>query len=166
MAEVIGYHVKEIDFHTLWWYTDIAVAVLTDEHNRERSGGVFHLRTAAGTELYNKLFRDVLEEKEEKYHRIAAEKTARLAQHTGHILSWESRNEALEQYQGGVRAPNGLIGSFSGFTAEEDEVIVLWAFNKMGWMSDEEVLEAVSISSNTRYRDLFPLFNKVAKTAD
>lgn len=155
--------IGEIDHDMLSWYVSVAVATLVREHNGTRGGGHFNLRSPSGTILFEGRFGKPASDKAAKYERLAAEKTERLALHLDHVLSWQSKNDELEQYQGAVRAPNGLLGGFSGFPAEEDEVLVLWVFWKMGWLNGTEVNEAIEISSNSRYRVLFEQFTRALK---
>lgn len=143
-----------IDCDLLWWHIDVAVAVLERVHNGKRGGGVFNLRGPNGEVVFSDWFRNPAADKINKYDQLAAEKTERLWKHPEHTLSWESMNVALKKYQGAARATNGLIGSFSGFTAEEDEALVLWVFSLMGWMTAREAAAAIRISSNARYEDL------------
>lgn len=155
-----------IDCNLLWWYIDVAVAVLADVHNGERGGGFFNLRNPSGETVFENPFRDPAATKADKYQRLAAEKTSRLGHHPEHLLSWQSKNEALEQYQGAARTPNGMLGGFSGFTAEEDEALVLWVFIKMGWMTGKEAYAFAKISSNSRWHTLSQMFDLAEETAD
>lgn len=170
--EATAERVGDIDWNQLWWHIDVAAAALVDEHDGARGGGAFHLRTATGMELYKDVFRNPDSEETAEYARLAVEKTARLAQHPEHLLSWESKEDAAGQHQGGVRAPNGLLGAFSGFSAEaaeaaeEDEVLVLWVFTKMDWMSVEQAREAALVSSNRRYTELMKKFDRAATEAE
>lgn len=161
---VVGVGVINCDL--LWWYIDVAVAVLEQVHNGARGGGVFNLRGPNGEVVFSDLFRNPAKDKIEKYDRLAAEKTKRLWTYPNHTLSWESMNVDLEQYQGAACATNGLLGGFSGFTAEEDEALVLWIFIKMGWMSGKEAYTAAQISSNSRWHVLSQMFDLVEETAD
>jgi len=79
------------------------------------------------------------------------------------VRSWESKNEELEHFQGAARAPNGLLGGFSGFLAEEDETLVLWVFMKMGWIDGKDAYAASLISANSRYGTLVQKFNQALK---
>lgn len=158
--------VGSVDCDQLWWFVDVAVAVLVDEHNGERGGGFLNLRDANGKIVFEYPFRSPSSNKTQSYREFAREKTSRLEGYPEHVLSWQSKNEALQQYQGAVRAPNGLLGSFSGFTGEEDETIILWAFTKMEFLSGKEAYQAAQISSNSRYAYLVQKFNQAEKAAD
>lgn len=155
--------IGKIDYEKMAGYISIAVSVLVNEHKRQREGGSFSLRYPSGLILFSRRFGKPDLNKASKYDRLAAEKTKRLARHSEHILSWESRNEELEQYQGAARSPNGLLGGFSGFPAEEDEVLVLWVFTKMGWLDGKEAHVAAQISANSRYVVLVQQFNRALK---
>jgi hypothetical protein len=158
--------IGEIDCDLMWWYLDVAVAVLEQVHDGKRGGGVFNLRGPNGEVVFSDVFRNPAADKIDKYDRLAAEKTERLWKHPGHTLSWQSMNVALEQYQGAARATNGLIGGFSGFTAEEDEALVLWVFSMMGWMTAREAAATARISSNSCYEDLCVKFGIAVEWAD
>ena len=155
-----------IDCDLLWWYIDVAVEVLVKQHGGTRGGGFFNLRDPNGKTIFENPFRSPAAAKADKYQRLAGEKTSRLGHHPEHILSWQSKNEALEQYQGAACAPNGMLGGFSGFTAEEDEALVLWVFIKMGWMTGKQAYAAAQISSNSRWMVLSQMFDLAEETAD
>lgn len=85
------------------------------------------------TELITKKIGTILDPgKEEKYRRLATEKAGRLLKHPEHLTSFSSKNDALEQYQGAIRAGDFIL-SFSGLPSQWDEacMIVLARLNDL-----------------------------------
>lgn len=146
---------------------DIVNSVLVKEHNGDRKGSTLHLRNEnRHVMLMNRSNPNAPENDACRYDSYAQEKSFRLCGHKDHVLSWQSRNNELGQFQGAARFRLvGIIMAISGFTAEEDEAAVLWIGYKMGWVSLDEAWEISQISENSRYRDLFVIFNQVENRA-
>lgn len=92
-----------------------------------------------------------------KYMHFANEKPWRLAQHSDHISSWQSRDDSdpdpmKRKWGGAIRLPHGPFLSFSGFSEHEDEMICVLTAKHMGLMGDEEIDQIVAISENVPLR--------------
>lgn len=62
--------------------------------------------------------------KAERNWNLCQEKARRLARHPEHRLSWESRNEAADQWGGAITVGEHIL-SFSGLTEPTDEAVVV-----------------------------------------
>ena len=67
---------------------------------------------------------EIDEDKAHLYAEFVSEKASRLAGHTQHISSWQSRNEKEKMFGGAIRA-SSLIFSFSAFPEHWDEAFMV-----------------------------------------
>ncbi len=70
------------------------------------------------------------QKKWKKYMRLAQEKAERLFKHPGDMTSWDSRDDAKEQYPGAVRGTR-YIYSFSGFPPYGDTLAMACVADEM-----------------------------------
>ena len=82
-----------------------------------------------------------------EYWDFSQEKPRRLSRHPEHVSSFQSRNDAEEQYPGAIRGYD-VLGGFSGlpWKAEEGFVIALFRFG--GLISEQMVNKIVQTSDN------------------
>ena len=83
-------------------------------------------------------------------HIYAPEKADRLASHSIHISSWQSRDLNEHKYGGAIRVGEfgELILSFSGLPEHADEALVLMVASDLLWTTREEVRAIVALSDN------------------
>lgn len=141
---------------------DIVVDVLTKEWRGERGGGSFNIRNEKAWILFDERSGEADENSFVRTDFFAGEKTFRLCQNPTHRLSFESHNMELQQYPGGVRFGNGLVGALSGYKWQEDEAATLWIGISMGWITLKKAAELTHISSNTYCGKLFYMFTEEA----
>jgi hypothetical protein len=95
----------------------------------------------------------VPEEKMTKYSGFAQEKALRLAQHPDHLTSHASRNFNARMYGGAIRTPR-YIFSFSGFSEEMDEAVVLEYAYRFGFLAEKEAKGIALSSGNETWEKL------------
>lgn len=106
-----------------------AIVTLANEvFSLNKPGGIFCLvETRTGRVLATTPCGDVPEPNLTKYKRFAQEKATRLTvthREFGHSTSWQSKNEAAEQY-GGAIVVGDYIFSFSGYPQLIDQITML-----------------------------------------
>ncbi len=100
----------------------VQTALMTLE---DRTGGYFCLAEQNGRILTLTLLGTIPDlEKAKKYRHFAEEKALRLAEHSRHVSSWQSRDPKHDKWGGAIRTSN-LIFSFSGFPELWDEALML-----------------------------------------
>ena len=105
--------------------------------------------------MFGSLVGTVPKEKEDKYRAFSAEKALRLSLHDDHVSSFQSRNEANDQWPGAVRRDKEEdIFSFSGLPWKADEALVLLFCVKTKEMSCQEAYDIAKISNNDVYAAL------------
>ena len=87
--------------------------------------------------------------KAERYAHLALEKALRLANHSVHKSSWESRNPDSDKWGGAIRA-GAFIISISGLPELGDEAVAL----QVVWPQDEPVQEIAAKSGNPYWKQL------------
>lgn len=90
------------------------------------------------------------QEKAERYFRFCQEKASRLLAHEGHISSWQTRDEKLDQYGGAIVAGKYIL-SFSGLPELADELIMMGLAQTAGLISPAEARAIAEISQNPYY---------------
>lgn len=131
-------------------YEFVAIRLGSSESftQRERVGGYFCIaRGDTGIPLLVKGIGLVSEDKQKKYFDFAQEKASRLASHSMHNTSAQSRNDEAQQYAGAIRGSYGLIFSFSGMEQVLDEVICLTVAVMCRQLSTESANSIVSPES-------------------
>ena len=88
---------------------------------------------------------------------FADEKAGRLRLHVDDKSSYQSRNEAKQEWGGAIRAGTNII-SFSGFMEPEDEAIALIIAVFVGLITIDEAEEIAGLSGNTIFADLEKLW--------
>jgi len=88
---------------------------------------------------------EVAQEKAFQEYRLnAQEKASRLlVNHRDHATSWQSRNAENNKYGGAIRvnfSGIGLIMSFSGYSEQYDEALMLALAVKMGWLERNKAI--------------------------
>ncbi|MCR4280094.1 MAG: hypothetical protein NUV82_01555 [Candidatus Komeilibacteria bacterium] len=120
-------------------------------------GGYLVIRSKKdGRVLFVVQIGEIPPEKVQKYFDYALEKGARLYIHLpeGHISSFQSANEAKNQFGGAVLIGDYIL-SFSGIPlAAADEATLLQAAVKMGYTTDEYVLSAFDPRTIHEYKRL------------
>lgn len=102
-----------------------------------------------------------------KWHRFvdfSREKATRLAEHTDHQLSSQSRDDEKERFSGAVRGPDNMLYSFSGLPQETDEALVLSGMVHAGIITDSFAIRLLSKchSSNTdHFLEIHELVSKI-----
>ncbi len=91
--------------------------------------------------------------KEGRYEMLAQEKARRLAEHSAHRTSYESRNPQLDRWGGAIKVSH--IFSFSGLSEALDEALVLVVARAyLGWMNADvgrQCDRMAGISGNDTY---------------
>ncbi len=93
--------------------------------------------------------------KGKRYYDLSEEKAQRTLLNAGHYLSWESRDDSIEHFQGGAASAVRSIGA-SGLPSEMDEVIAINGLVDMGDITRTEADLIARISSNSIYNLLYP----------
>lgn len=93
--------------------------------------------------------------KQKKYYTFALEKILRLSRGPlFHNSSYETRNEANEQYGGAVRGKNYFLG-ISGFAREhEDEAVAMAALVLHKQMDEAVAMDIATITKNKMFEQL------------
>ncbi len=103
---------------------------------------------------------DVPDDKAARYIELAQEKAIRLSKKIsteGHVLSWESRDEAADCWGGAVLVSlSDIILSFSGFTEMWDEAVGLVTASIALNVPSSGLITYASVSKN---REFFQLMN-------
>ena len=91
---------------------------------RERSGGCLVVRAKTDPSVCPFAIGTVVDlEAQINYWKNGQEKTQRLFVHKSHISGWQSRNVAGKKYGGSIRALDGSVYGFSGFSEYWDESV-------------------------------------------
>lgn len=94
----------------------------------------------------------VYEDKMPRYHPFSREKVDRTFQNPGHVLSWQSMDDAAEQYPGAAvahLASNLSIGvGISGKPSAADEAVAIRSLLDTGFITADQAEAYAAISSN------------------
>ncbi len=83
------------------------------------------------------------------YARNSLEKGQRLACHSTHLSSWQSRDPKEQKWGGAIRAK--YIVSFSGLPEHADEALCIAIARFFGWMEDASAQAVIfELSGNTK----------------
>src|SRR3989338_4641417 len=82
----------------------------------------------------------------------AMEKAKRLGRLPEHFSSWQSRDEAMNQFGGAIRVMGGIL-SFSGLAEHYDEMAMLISARELDLVGDGYDDKIIAISDNARYRE-------------
>lgn len=130
-----------------------AIFLLKDDPAwKDRTGGYFCVaESSTGLPvLIARIGEIILSEKRGKYFDFCQEKTRRLAQHSEHLSSWESRDPNVDAYGGAVKAPSGFIFSFSGLPELGDEALMLAAI-AIFYNNPKTLLDSIAFVSGNSY---------------
>lgn len=137
--------------------TDAVKMVIAHLNDPNRQGGYFCLVEKEGNPLALPTLvlgiGTVLTEKGPKYLAFAQEKARRLAEHSEHQSSWQSRNEGEEKWGGAITA-SPFIFSFSGLPELADEAAMLLAAVELGHLEMAEALSITGWSDNQLFRQI------------
>lgn len=86
-------------------------------------------------------------EKGTKYQRFAEEKCSRLAKHSNHVSSWQTRDVDSLQFGGAIRTLRRILG-FSGFPEPWDEALCIATALEVGEMNEELAKKILEASGN------------------
>ncbi|HEY4498740.1 MAG TPA: hypothetical protein VJH94_01615 [Candidatus Paceibacterota bacterium] len=106
-------------------------------------------------------------EKREKYFYLCQEKAARLAQHSDHISSWQSRNPQDGRWGGAVKGREFIL-SFSGLPELWDEASMLVAARSFypRLISEEGSTEIEKLSGNPHVQKLLATVKTESSCSD
>jgi hypothetical protein len=126
------------------------------KHEDHQRGGVFCIAdSTTGLPIFLCLFGCLTEEELTAYMAFAMEKAKRLAAHSDHFSSWESRElQATPARYGGAIRTGHFILSFSGFNEEQDEAAMLVLALRTGELDDDQAARIAHLSNNPYFRDL------------
>lgn len=131
---------------------------------QERRGGYFCYvaATPAGASLLvHAKIGLVCSKKEDKYRAFSLEKAARLAGRPGDRSSWQTRDEAHDQYGGAIRCKSTLgILSFSGLPEHGDEAAMLLVAIRLGDLAPHDASNIGSVSGNATYAAIMAEFER------
>lgn len=140
-----------LDLNVVRQQAEIVITVACTLIGEEkRAGGCLRINSLNGDlNFFGKIGSIADPEKHEKYLVFASEKAARLASHLDHHTSFRSKNEALSQYQGAIRAGN-FIFSFSGLPAAWDEACMAVLARLLDQLTYQD-LDAILAESNNEF---------------
>ncbi len=84
------------------------------------------------------------------YLQFSLEKGERLITHPDHVSSWQSRDEAAEQYGGAIRC-GPFVLSFSGLPEAWDETVLLLAAAKLSLTDAAQEYAILTVSANPTF---------------
>lgn len=120
----------------------------------DRSGGYFNLQNQDGQSDVD-LIGKITNGKEGQYRVFAQEKNTRLRemhQLAGHVLSWQSRNPAIDKWGGAIFVPadqgREFYLAFSGLPELGDETMMLLVAVRTDLLSLRKAREYAEISDN------------------
>lgn len=135
---------------------DIGLEVLLNKlDDQTRRGGYFCVASYENgmiTPVVIALIGELPEEKLQRCFELCQEKARRLATHSEHRSSWQSRDPDQKQYGGAIRVNSDLILSFSGLPEIADEALMLRVAVRRVYLSRDDADAIAAISSN----DIFP----------
>lgn len=119
-----------------------------------RTGGYICVAdSTTGTPLALSICGEMDEERAAKCCRFVQEKARRLGTYPQHFLSYETRDVDAEMYGGAVRASQ-FIFSFSGFSEETDEAMMIELAVQMRYITEEGARQMTLISGNEVWQKL------------
>jgi hypothetical protein len=137
------------------------ISKLEPNPSEGRRGGVLAIaRAGENPFFYATKIGEIVPEKVDKYFRFATAKAAVLVQNPNFNTSRENSTlssdikltvDGQEVPAGAIRCDGGLILSYSGFSPEDDENVVLATAVVSGSMNDRTALMIAQITGNIRY---------------
>jgi hypothetical protein len=127
---------------------------LLAERGEEKTGGYFCLVSKEQSRQILAViqFGSLSAELATQYSNYVLEKVERLDAHPDTLASHETRDEAKHRFGGAIRA-SGYLLSFSGFTEDADEALVLLVAMEKELLTQAEALDIARRTGNTFFTE-------------